>query len=149
MRWLRRWWPVAAWAVLIFLFSTDAFSAAHTSFLILPVLRWLFPHASPETLETAHFLIRKSAHFVEYFIFSLLALHALRGEEGRWKMRWALEAVVLAGAYAALDEFHQSLVPNRTASMHDVLLDTSGAVVAQALAAWRALARGTAGGRRA
>jgi VanZ family protein len=149
MRWLRRWWPVAAWAVLIFFFSTDTFSATHTSRLILPVLRWLFPHASPETLETAHFLIRKSAHFVEYFIFSLLALHALRGEEGRWKLRWALEAAVLAEAYAALDEFHQSFVPSRTASVHDVLLDTFGAVVAQALAAWRALAGGAARGQRA
>jgi VanZ family protein len=149
MRWLRRWWPVAAWAVLIFFFSTDTFSATHTSRLILPVLRWLFPHASPETLETAHFLIRKSAHFVEYFIFSLLALHALRGEEGRWKLRWALEAAVLAGAYAALDEFHQSFVPSRTASVYDVLLDTFGAVVAQALAAWRALAGGAARGQRA
>jgi VanZ family protein len=144
MRWARRWWPVAAWAVLIFLFSSDSFSAAQTSRLILPALRWLFPQASPETLETAHFLIRKSAHFVEYFIFSLLALHALRGEEGRWKLRWALEAVALAAAYAALDEFHQSFVPSRTASVHDVLLDTSGAVVAQALAAWRALVRGAA-----
>jgi VanZ family protein len=148
MRWVRRWWPVAAWAALIFFFSTDTFSATHTSLLILPALRWLFPHASPETLETTHFLIRKSAHFVEYFIFSLLALHALRSEDGRWKLRWALEAVVLAGAYAALDEFHQSFVPSRTASVHDVLLDTSGAVVAQALAAWRVLARGAAGGGR-
>jgi len=148
MRWLRRWWPLAAWAVLIFFFSTDTFSATHTSLLILPALRWLFPHASPETLETAHFLIRKSAHFVEYFIFSLLALHALRSEEGGWKLRWAIEAVVLAGAYAALDEFHQSFVPSRTASVHDVLLDTSGAVVAQALAAWRALARGAGGAGR-
>jgi VanZ family protein len=42
----------------------------------------------------------------------------------------ALSAFVVAAAFAASDEFHQSFVPSRTASAHDVMLDCIGAFVA-------------------
>jgi VanZ family protein len=38
---------------------------------------------------------------------------------------------VIATGYSALDEFHQSFVPSRTASPWDSLLDTAGAATAQ------------------
>ncbi len=81
-----------------------------------------------------HFLIRKSAHFANYFLFGLLLLHGLRGETVGWRWRWALTAVAMAAGYAALDEFHQSFVPGRGAAAQDVLLDITGAAVAQAAA---------------
>ncbi|MDI1321017.1 MAG: VanZ family protein, partial [bacterium] len=50
-------------------------------------------------------------------------------------------ALLLAAVYAATDEFHQSFVPGRTASLGDVLIDITGAFVALAVAAawqkWR------------
>ena len=39
-------------------------------------------------------------------------------------------ALLVAAVYAATDEFHQSFVPGRTASVYDVLIDTSGACAA-------------------
>jgi hypothetical protein len=42
----------------------------------------------------------------------------------------ALSAFVVAAAFTASHEFHQSFVPSRTASMHDVMLDCIGAFVA-------------------
>jgi VanZ family protein len=135
MRWLRRYWPVLAWAAAIWAFSTETFSFTHTSRLILPVLHWLFPQASAETLEWMHFVIRKSAHLVEYFIFSLLVLHAIRGERKGWQWQWGLIAIAVAAGYAAVDELHQAFEPTRGPSLWDVGLDTLGAALAQLSAA--------------
>jgi len=110
---------------------------AHTSRFILPALHWMFPFASADTLDRVHFFIRKSAHFTEYFLFSLLLLRGVRGNERGWKLRWAIWALLIAAGYSALDEFHQSFVASRTASPWDSLLDTTGAAVAQvALRVW-------------
>jgi VanZ family protein len=128
---VKNWLPAVAWACVISVLSTDLFSSDHTSRFILPVLRWMFPHAGAETLELMHAVIRKSAHLTEYFIFSILLAHSLRGEDREWRLRWAIWALVLAAGYASLDEFHQSFVPSRTASPWDALIDTTGATVAQ------------------
>jgi VanZ family protein len=128
---LKYWLPAIAWAILISLASTDTFSASHTSRFILPALHWLFPHAGGETLERLQFLIRKAAHFTEYFAFGFFLLRAVREEHRGWQIRWAIAALVIAAGYSALDEFHQWFVPSRTASPWDSLLDTTGAATAQ------------------
>jgi len=130
---LKPWLPVVAWAILISWASTDAFSASHTSQFIIPALHWLIPHASADTLDRLYFFIRKIAHFAEYFVFSFLLLRAIRGEHRGWQIRWAIAALAIAAGYSALDEFHQSIVPSRTASTWDSLLDTTGAATAQVL----------------
>lgn len=135
VRWLRRWWPVILWACLIWLFSTAWFTSDNTSLLIVPILHWLFPNASSHSLAYLHHLIRKAGHFFEYFIFSLLILRAIRGDQRGARLGWALAAIALVGLYAALDEFHQLFVPGRTSSPWDVLLDTTGGAAAQALVA--------------
>jgi len=128
---VKNWLPAIAWACLISWLSTDAFSSEHTSAILIPALHWLFPHASAVTLELMQGIIRKMAHFTEYFIFSILLMHGLRGKDRGWKLRWAIWAVVIAAGYASFDEFHQSFVPSRTASPWDALLDTAGASAAQ------------------
>jgi VanZ family protein len=128
---VKNWLPAIVWACLISGLSTDAFSSEHTSRFVLPILHWLFPHAGTETLSMMHTFIRKMAHLTEYFIFSIFLLHLLRGNDPGWKLRWAVWVVVIAGGYAALDEFHQLFVPSRHASPWDALLDTMGAAVAQ------------------
>jgi len=141
MRWLKSWWPALLWAVVISGFSTGAFTAEHTSRVIIPILRLFLPYADPETLNMVHGLIRKSAHFIEYFILSLLVLRGIRAGRKENHLGWAFVAVGIVAGYAALDEFHQSFVPGRTAAVADVLLDTGGGVAAQLVAAlvmfWR------------
>jgi VanZ family protein len=134
MRWLRRWWPSLVWAAVISAFSTNAFTDEKTGRIIIPIAHWIFPRASQETLFLIHHLIRKTAHFVEYFILSLLILRGIRAERKGTRLGWALAAIVLVSAYAALDEYHQSFVPGRTPAVSDVLLDTAGGAAAQAIA---------------
>lgn len=133
--WLRRWWPAVVWAIAISTFSTGAFTSENTGRFIIPVLHWLFPHATRDTLFLMHHYIRKTAHFAEYFILSLLLLRGIRGENRGIKLASALVAIAVVACYASLDEFHQSFVPGRTAAVGDVMIDTSGGIAAQAIAA--------------
>ncbi len=140
MRWLRNWGPVFAWGRCIWLLSTNQFSSAATGRVIEPILSWFFPSASKETRDLLHAVIRKAAHFVEYFIFSLLVYRGIRGSRSGWRLFWSLKTVFLAAIYAALDEIHQAFESARSSSVYDSLLDTVGAAAAQLLLAalaWR------------
>jgi VanZ family protein len=129
--WFRRWGPVFAGALTIWILSTEAFSAAQTGRVIVPLLHWIFPWMSPRTLLLGHKAIRKLAHVCVYFVFGLLLLRAVRGEHEEWKWRWGVMAIALAAGYAVLDELHQSFVPLRHPSARDVMLDAFGAFAAQ------------------
>jgi VanZ family protein len=133
--WLRLWWPALAWAAVIWTLSTSLFSAENTSRVIVPILHWVFPHTVMATLVKIHYLVRKCAHFTEYFILSLLILRGIRAGRREMHLPWALLAILMIAAYAALDEFHQRFVPGRTPAVSDALLDTTGGIAAQILAA--------------
>jgi VanZ family protein len=149
MRWLGQWWPALVWALAISGFSTEIFRSENTGSVILPILHWLFPSFPPQSLDLIHFGIRKCAHFTEYFILSWLILRGFRGDQKVTKIEWALLAIFLVFAYAGLDEFHQSFVPGRTASFRDVLIDTSGGIAAQVVAALEMFASGVREHRKA
>lgn len=83
------------------------------------------------TLLEIHHVIRKCAHFTEYFILSLLVLRGIRAGRSEARIAWALSAIAMVAFYASLDEFHQAFVPGRTPAVTDVLLDTIGAICAQ------------------
>jgi VanZ family protein len=133
--WIARWWPALAWAVVISLFSTRLFTSENTGRIIIPVLHWFFPGYPLQTLQFMHHVIRKCAHFTEYFVLSLLILRGIRAGRHGTRLAWAVLAILLVAGYASLDEFHQRFVPGRTAAVTDVLIDTTGGVTAQALAA--------------
>ena len=142
MTWARRWLPVIIWAAAISMFSTHYFTSENTASIFVPILRWLFPSLSLETINSLHHIVRKSAHVTEYFILSLLLLRGIRGGRSGLRLAWALVTIAIVFAYASLDEFHQSFVPGRTAAFSDVLIDTSGGALAQAVAALMALRAG-------
>jgi VanZ family protein len=131
--WLRAWWPALLWAVLISTLSTDSFSAAHTSRIIEPMLRWLFPSISPDALELVHHFIRKCAHFTEYFIFFVLLYRGFQASHPNgqtWRWSWAWMAWLIAAVYSIFDEVHQIFVPSRGPSPWDSLLDSTAALFA-------------------
>jgi len=66
--------------------------------------------------------MRKIAHFTEYAILGFLAARAFRTSTQRWFLICAALVVV----YALLDEYHQSFVPSRTASIFDSFIDMAG-----------------------
>ena len=138
----RYWLPALAWAALIFIFSSGAFSAAQTGHILRPLLEWLFGAIPESRFEFIHFLVRKAAHLTVYAALSALWFRARRGPQTGWQSSWALFALLLSMLVAGADEVHQSFVPSRTGTPWDVLLDSFGALLAQLLIARRAR-RGT------
>jgi VanZ family protein len=128
--WIRAWWPAVLWAGVISFASTDAFSSAKTAVVLALIVRWFDPTISSQDLDAIHLVVRKSAHFAEYFIFYVLIYRGIRGRRAGWRWSWGLSAWIIAAAYSVLDEFHQSFVPSRTASPWDSLLDSAGALAA-------------------
>jgi VanZ family protein len=130
------WIPVICWMVFIFWMSTETFSSQNTSFLVDPILRYLFPKILPQQAALIHAFIRKAGHVIEYFILSILLFRAFRGDSSQsWNWRWASLAVIMVIFYAAGDEFHQSFVPSQEASVKDVATDTAGGILAQLMSA--------------
>ena len=80
-------------------------------------------------------VLRKAAHMAEYGLLWYLWHRALQ-------RRSPLPAALIALAYAASDEIHQSFVDGRHGTPVDVLIDAAGIAVAIAIhARWRAAAR--------
>lgn len=125
------WIPAIFVAVLISLFSTHYFSGEQTARVIIPILRWIFPSATAHMLHLMHVGIRKLAHITEFGVFSISVFHGVRAERSGWKLQWAIITLLVAVSYAGLDEWHQSFVPMREAKVRDVLIDSTGALLAQ------------------
>ncbi len=111
--------------------STDTFSAQNTSLIIEPLVRFLLPGISEQSLALIHGLVRKAAHLTEYFILGLLLFRAfLSTFPESTPLRQALRSLAVVVLVAASDEFHQSFVAMRTASVLDVGIDTLGGLLA-------------------
>lgn len=127
----RVWLPTAIWMALIFVFSTDWLAAPNTSSIFAPLLSWLIPGIAPATIEIIHGMVRKLGHLTEYFILASLLGRA-------WKAQWPEQSrvkrcgsvIIAATLYAIGDEWHQSFVPSRSASVVDVAIDACGAICA-------------------
>lgn len=102
--------PVLFWAGLIFIMSAQG--SLHGF-----------------ELDTFDFVLKKSAHVVEYFILYYLLHRALSMTMPHQRFNWLI-AFILCVAYAISDEWHQSFVSGRTASLRDVGFDSIGVSLA-------------------
>lgn len=130
---LKYWIPAIIVAILISVFSTHYFSGEETARVIIPILHRIFPFATDRELRLMHIGIRKLAHITEFGVFSIAVFRGVRAERSGWNLRWAIITLVIAVCYAGLDEWHQSFVPLREARVRDVLIDATGAFLAQIL----------------
>lgn len=130
---LKYWLPAVCVAILISLFSTHYFSSQQTARLIIPLLHWLLPFATFRTLNRMHTLIRKLAHLTEFGSLSIAVFYGVRGNRSGWRLSWGIYTLLIAVTYAGLDEWHQSFVPLREPRVRDVIIDATGALLAQVL----------------
>ncbi len=128
--------------IFIYWMSTAAFSSDNTSLIIEPILFFLMPSIDPEKAALIHGTIRKLGHVTEYFILGILLFRAFRsGSKEPLGWRWASYSLLACVLYAATDEFHQSFVNSRTASLADVGIDALAGVIAQGVSIIRQLCR--------
>ncbi len=116
------------WAATIFQLSTATFGISFTAWLLSLTLSLLHLTLSPSAFSTLHYIVRKLAHVAEYAIFSLLLYYCFEeSQRAGCRPRPALWSYLGAALYSLTDEFHQSFVPGRTASLADCGIDTAGA----------------------
>jgi VanZ family protein len=144
------WWPVAVWLLVIRLESTDYASSANTLGLLYKIAVAIFGPINSALLDTLNSVARKSGHFIGYAILSWLVFLALKYTHRDrvrpllqrrwatffhdiWQLDWAVIAVLLSLVTAAFDEIHQTGLASRTGRWQDVLIDTTGAFIAQLL----------------
>lgn len=126
-----RYGPLLVWMAVIFYASTGELSAANTSRILGPFLRWLFPAIGEDQIAFAHFIVRKAAHFTGYAILGWLAARALTTSSRQtFRRRWFLSSLIFVVLYALSDEYHQSFVSSRTGSIYDSFIDISGGLTA-------------------
>ena len=138
------WLPPLVWMAAIMWFSSGDFSADQTGSIVRPILEILLPWAGAAQIHVLHGLIRKTAHVAEYALLASLWFVAFTRAR-RWSPRagaWA--AFLVAIGWAFLDELHQATQPSRTASVIDVGLDATGALLAALVArvGWRHVTAG-------
>jgi VanZ family protein len=123
------WALVILWMILIFSFSTEPFSSEKSTPFLAALLADLLPHGLARHMETIVYLIRKLSHWSEYFILGILLMRALKAQIPRQPaLRRMLWSILLATLYAVTDEYHQTLVPGRSANLLDVVIDSFGAL---------------------
>ena len=111
-------------------FSTEEFSAENTGVALGSIFHWLLPGLSEAHIAALHAVIRKAAHLTEFAVLGGLWFVALTRERGLSRRGAAWVAWLVAVGWACLDELHQTIVPGRTPSVTDVLIDSTGALIA-------------------
>ncbi|PIU03764.1 VanZ family protein [Candidatus Shapirobacteria bacterium CG08_land_8_20_14_0_20_39_18] len=101
MKKLIYWLPVIIWVSVIFFLSSN-------------------PVASASAIDWQDFLVKKTAHVIEYAILFILLYRATKN---------VLISLLFVVIYAATDEYHQTFVFGRTGKLRDVLIDAGGGVI--------------------
>lgn len=125
-----------AWVLVISSFSTSSFGANKTASYIEVYLREILPTFQTSTIHLIHIAIRKLGHFVEFGIFAALVFGIFAARKATWKINWLLFSIIIVIIIALLDEYHQSFVRNRSASLQDSLVDILGGLIALLMLWW-------------
>ena len=145
----RAWVPVLLWLAVIAWESTPLAGSDNTGAFLFPIVKFFDPQISLAQFPIVHGLLRKLGHFIGYAVLSVLMLRAwwttlmlprwakqapsLRAMVRSWRARAAALALASTVGVAALDEWHQTMLPGRTGTIRDVALDAMAAACVQLL----------------
>ncbi len=112
---------VVCMGIIFYFSSRTAVESSEQSSSILNILRQLFGKNA-----VTDFIVRKSAHCLEFTGLSLLLNFALYFSYQRKKL---ISAIIITSAYAVTDELHQLFVEGRSCEIRDWAIDTAGALI--------------------
>ena len=115
------------WIFLIFIMSSKPADASlKDSSLIVDTLVNIF-NLNYKYVDVLTTIVRKSAHFTEYFILCILTTFTYK-EFKEDKLNFS-SVLLLCLLVAVFDEFLQKFIPGRSSEVKDVLIDFSGATL--------------------
>lgn len=118
------WLALLVWMGVIFHFSHQSGDASmQLSDGILDSFKSLFQNFLD--YHTLSYIVRKIAHFTEYFILGLLIYHLVKQYRviSKTEIIWMILFCVI---YAMSDEFHQVFIGGRSPKVFDVIIDSLG-----------------------
>jgi VanZ family protein len=124
------WLLVIGWMIIIFLFSSQPgdVSSENNKFVIY-VFKLVGLDLNSVLGTLSDFIVRKAAHFTEYFILYILLYRAINTKKSANFKVFTL-SLLMVFLYACSDEFHQAFVPGRGPAFRDVMVDTCGGLTA-------------------
>ena len=122
------WGLFIGWMIFIFYMSHQTGEeSSEQSKMVLYIFNLLGLNLDSYFGELATLVIRKGAHFSEYFILFILAYKLVSIYVTNRKAK--LYCIIIVFLYACSDELHQAFVPGRGPAFRDVMIDTSGGIV--------------------
>lgn len=88
------------------------------------------PSVQASAVDWQDFTLKKTAHFIEYFVLAVLLFRSFRYTVAASLKVLLLVTFTITILYATSDELHQSFVPGREPHIRDVTVDTLGALTA-------------------
>jgi len=119
----------ALWAAGIFVTSCFYINSTTLYGVVRRLTNSEFTHHFARFWRGYGIFVVKGWHVTEYAVFDLLCFAALKRSTPDTR-RAAAVALGSAVLFAISDEWHQTFVPNRDGCLRDVLIDSSGALVA-------------------
>lgn len=114
---------VLIWMIFIFIMSSfDASESSAQSNIIVNFISNIF---NINNIEFLSLIIRKLAHFTEYFILGILTYNLIKNYRKKYYI-----AIIICIIYAISDEIHQIFIPGRSCQITDILIDSIGVITA-------------------
>ena len=113
---------VILWMVFIFVMSS--FTAGESAKQSGRIVRFIATILNTNNLRLISHIIRKTAHFIEYFILGLFVSNMFNKYN-----KLIYFGIIVCTIYAISDELHQLLVPGRSCQIGDILIDSMGAIL--------------------
>ena len=124
------------WMVVIFGFSnqnvvsslslSDKVASKIIDVVVKVKKKEITPQEKTKMIKNTRVVIRKTAHFTEYFILGILVFKIF---EMYGVQRILVYSIIFCFLYACSDELHQLFSDGRSANVLDVLIDTGGSVL--------------------
>lgn len=113
---------VTLWMIFIFVMSSfDATSSSNQSNFIVDIITSII---NIKDIGLLSLIIRKLAHFIEYFILGVLVINFITRYDKK-----IIIAILLCIIYATSDEIHQIFVPGRSCQIIDIMIDSLGSIM--------------------
>jgi VanZ family protein len=117
---------ITTWMIVIFYLSNEpAVNSTARSSIFLHAIQSIDILSLQNITEL---VVRKSAHFLAYFILGVLIFNVVKEYISTTKHA-ILWSIAVAAIYACTDEIHQLYISGRSGQLGDVLIDTTGAAL--------------------
>lgn len=123
---------IVIWMITVFMFSgqkgeDSGNTSGKFTELIIRILTGQSVDLNSPTIQMIETIIRKLAHYTIYTIGGFLIMNYAYTTDKTLKEKM-LYSICFGGGYAITDEIHQFFVPDRSARVFDVGIDTLGVI---------------------